>query len=104
MNVGKGRILWAALLAAAILQGESALAGEQKGQQQDRLARMQENLQLSDEQVAEIRRIRENGGSREEFFAVLTEEQHEKLRANRAERKGRKGGERSRQGQSESQQ
>ena len=39
---------------------------------------MQAHLELSDEQVAEMRRIREDGGSREEVRAVLTEEQQAK--------------------------
>ena len=40
-----------------------------------RLSRMQEHLQLSDEQVEQMREIHAQGGGREEIRSVLTEEQ-----------------------------
>ncbi len=46
-----------------------------------RAERMKAHLGLSDEQAAEIKSIREAGGSREEVRAVLTEEQQEKFDA-----------------------
>ncbi|NIP19293.1 MAG: hypothetical protein GWM87_14880 [Xanthomonadales bacterium] len=59
----------------------------------DRMARMQEHLGLSDEQVEQIREIRENGGTREDFEGVLTEEQRELMRERRSEMQGeRRGG------------
>jgi Spy/CpxP family protein refolding chaperone len=57
----------------------------------DRLARMQEHLDLSDEQVEKIRQIRESGGGREEIHAVLTEEQQAKLQERRDRARGRGG-------------
>jgi Spy/CpxP family protein refolding chaperone len=57
----------------------------------DRLARMQEHLDLSDEQVEKIRQIRESGGGREEIDAVLTEEQQAKLQERRDQMKGQGG-------------
>ena len=44
-----------------------------------RMERMQQHLELSDEQVAEMRRIREEGGGREEVRGVLTDEQRDKF-------------------------
>jgi Spy/CpxP family protein refolding chaperone len=62
----------------------------------DRMALMQKNLGLNDEQVAQIRQTRDNGGSREEILAVLTDEQRALLKERRAQMKGqgRKGGRR----------
>jgi len=55
----------------------------------DRMARMQQNLGLSDQQVAQIRQIRDSGGSKEEILAVLTEDQLELMKKRRAEMKGK---------------
>ena len=44
-----------------------------------RMERMQQHLELSDEQVAEMRRIREEGGGREEVRALMTDEQRDKF-------------------------
>ena len=70
-------------------------ADDEKGEQDsgDRMAKMQQNLGLTDEQVAEIRHIRDNGGSKEEIMAVLTEEQLAMMKERRAQikDKGRKG-------------
>ena len=57
------------LSATAHAQVEGKLAGA------DQLARMQKNLGLSDEQVAQLHELRERGGSREEVRAVFTDEQ-----------------------------
>jgi len=54
----------------------------------DRMAQMQERLGLSDEQVEQLRQIRENGGSREEMKAVFTEEQHAMMKERRAQKGG----------------
>jgi len=58
-------------------QAQGQRHGQGHGQQGsgDRLARMQRNLGLTDDQVKQMREIRERGGSREEMRAVLTEEQ-----------------------------
>jgi hypothetical protein len=53
---------------------------------------MQEHLQLSDQQVTEIRSIREAGGGREEVFSVLSDTQRAQLEEHRAMHKGRHGG------------
>lgn len=45
--------------------------------------RMQDQLGLTDEQVKEMRTIRDAGGSREEMNAVLTSEQQSKAAAHR---------------------
>jgi Spy/CpxP family protein refolding chaperone len=45
----------------------------------ERMDRMKEHLELTDEQVEQMREIREQGGSREEAHAVLTDEQQAKL-------------------------
>ena len=55
----------------------------------DRMARMQQNLGLSDQQVAQIRQLRDNGGSKEEILAVLTDDQLEIMKKRRAEMKGK---------------
>ena len=69
-------------------------ADDEEGKQDsgDRMAKMQRNLGLSDGQVAEIRRIRDSGGSKEEIMAVLTEEQLASMKERRAQikDKGRK--------------
>ena len=55
-----------------------------KGKFAKRLTRMQQHLNLSDEQVAQIQAIREDGGSRDEVHSVLTEEQLTQLEEKRA--------------------
>ena len=59
----------------------------------DRMAKMQKNLGLTDQQVSQMRRIRDEGGSREEILAVLTNNQLAIMKQRRAEMKskGRKG-------------
>ena len=52
---------------------------EMKAPRGERMSRMQQHLDLSDAQVAQMKEIREQGGSREEIHAVLTQEQQEKL-------------------------
>jgi len=57
---------------------DSGTASEQTADQPaggDRLERMQKRLGLSDEQVSQLREIRQRGGSREEIRAVFTDEQ-----------------------------
>ena len=83
------QLIW--ILTAALFAGP-ALAEGQGGKRGDRFARMQEHLQLSDEQVAEMRSIRENGGSRGEVYAVLNDTQRAQLEEHRANHKGRHGG------------
>jgi len=76
---------------AALLSTGVAAAG--KGQplteeeRAARLERMKSHLELTDDQVAEIRRIREEGGGREQVRAVLTEEQQARWKAQRKQHK-----------------
>lgn len=64
----------------------AAIAKEEKpGMTDRRLTKMQEQVQLSDEQVAKMREIRESGGNRSEMRAVLTEEQAAQLKQLRME-------------------
>jgi Spy/CpxP family protein refolding chaperone len=55
----------------------------------DSLARMQRNLGLTDEQVRQIREIRDRGGSGEEIRAVLTEEQRVMMQERRRQAQAR---------------
>lgn len=56
-----------------------------------KLERMQNNLELTDEQVAQMRDIRQAGGSREEMHAVLNSEQQTKAAKLRETHKGKSG-------------
>jgi len=47
----------------------------------EQLSKMQEQSQLSDEQVAKMRQIREEGGSRKDMRAVMTDEQKKQAQA-----------------------
>jgi len=90
--------LFVFLLMASTAYSGQAGQGNDKGTrgggqgQGQRMARMQENLDLSQEQMEQIRSIRENGGSREDFRAVLNDEQRTKLDEHRAARQGQGGG------------
>ncbi len=64
----------------------ATFAGHDEGKRGgDRMARMQEHLSLSDDQMKQIREIRENGGSREEMRAVFTDEQRALMKERRAQ-------------------
>jgi Spy/CpxP family protein refolding chaperone len=52
-------------------------------------AQMQQALGLTEQQVAEIQEIRQDGGSREDIRAVLTSEQQSKLETMRGSRAGK---------------
>ncbi len=69
-------------LAALIIASPLASAGEGqgKGRHQQRAAHMQEKFGVTDEQLAEMRRIRQEGGSREEIRQVLTEDQRRQMK------------------------
>lgn len=69
----------------------SELKGSRGGAAGDGLERMKRHLQLSDEQAAEMKKIREEGGSREDMLKVLTPEQQEQLQHAEKRRKGKKG-------------
>lgn len=80
------------ILALAIASGATLADDEvvKKGEG-DQMARMQQNLGLSDRQVEQIRQIRDNGGNRKEILAVLTDEQLALMKKRRAEMKGKGG-------------
>ena len=65
------------------------LRKSRKGDHAQRISRMQEHMGLSDEQVAQMQEIREQGGSREDMQAVLTEEQQAKLAEKRSAHKSK---------------
>lgn len=73
------------------------------GDPEERLERMRHHLGLTDEQVAEMRAIRESDATREEqrdrMRAVLTEEQREKMARHRAMRQQHGGPHKPRYGQ-----
>ena len=73
------------LLFTVAAQGGEANKGQGGERGGDRLARMQQHLGLSDDQVSQIRDIRANGGGREEVSQVLTEEQRTQLEEHRSE-------------------
>jgi Spy/CpxP family protein refolding chaperone len=79
------------------LQKQGQSQGKGHGQQGsgDRIARMQKNLGLTSEQVAQMHEIRERGGGSEEMRAVLTEEQKVIMRERRRQAKEQKQGGRS---------
>jgi len=78
------------ILGMAMASGAIFADGEEGKQGDgDRMARMQQNLGLSDGQVVQIRHIRDNGGSKEEILAVLTDEQLALMKQRRAQMKGK---------------
>ncbi len=90
-----------ALAGALILSPlASAERGEGQGRgehHQKRAQHMQQQFGVTDEQLAEMRQIRQNGGSREDMRAVLSAEQREQMRSWREQNprggKHRRGGE-----------
>jgi len=61
---------------------------EQTDEREERQARMQEHLGLSDEQKTKMAEIRKQGGSREDMRAVLTPQQQAKFDAMRNQHQG----------------
>lgn len=76
---------------AAFLSTVVAAAGKGQPPTEEELAarleRMKSHLELTDEQVSEIQRIRAEGGGREQVRAVLTEEQQARWKAQRKQQK-----------------
>jgi Spy/CpxP family protein refolding chaperone len=60
------------------------------GKHEQRKAHIHKELKLSDEQVQQMREIRESGGTRQEIQSVLTPEQQEKMASIRANNEGRR--------------
>ena len=63
------------ILALAVVSAATFAGDKEANRGGDRMARMQEHLGLSDEQMQQMREIRENGGGREEMRTVFTDEQ-----------------------------
>jgi molybdenum-dependent DNA-binding transcriptional regulator ModE len=59
----------------------AAEENREKPSKEQRLVRMQEHLNLSDDQVEEIRSVHSNGGGRDEIGAILTDDQRGQLRS-----------------------
>ena len=64
-------------MSGAVHAGKGPPADE--AERAERMERMRAHLELSDEQVAEMQRIRAEGGGREDVREVLTDEQREKM-------------------------
>ncbi len=87
------------LALATLLVGGAPLAIAEKGEggnrgdkHERRAAHMQEQFGVSDEQLSQMREIRENGGSREDVRGVLTDDQRAQMKAWRQEHgRGHKG-------------
>jgi TolA-binding protein len=77
--------------------GQDQGKGKSHGQQgsAERIARMQKNLGLTNDQVKQMLEISERGGSREEMRSVLTDEQKVIMRERRRQAKEQKQGGRS---------
>ena len=84
------------LTAGAALAGHGGQLSEEE--RAERMARMKAHLELSDEQVAEMKQIRADGGNREDIRAVLSDEQAEKWDAARQKHR-QKGGKKHGKGQ-----
>lgn len=90
-------ILSALLLIAMAVTADARGRGGQDGKGYggsggiDRQAQFQQKLNLSDEQISQMREIRLNGGTREEMHSVLNDKQRALVNEHRGEMKGRRG-------------
>jgi hypothetical protein len=67
---------------------QKARAKEQKSTMTDeQLSKLQKQVQLSDQQMSKMRKIREDGGTRKEIFAVLSNEQKAQLKEDKKNKK-----------------
>jgi Spy/CpxP family protein refolding chaperone len=79
--------LFAATVHAAQNQSDDRQGNASKKQ---RSAQMRKELNLTDAQVAEMKKIRQNGGTKEDMRAVLTDEQRAKVDSMREQAKARR--------------
>lgn len=84
----KTLVITLGLLLAPITVLAEPPEGRQGGDRAQHRARMQQELGLSEEQVQQMREIREQGGSREDMQSILTDEQQGKMQEMRANNKG----------------
>lgn len=102
MNKTLISLLVAAVVAAplAFAEGKNKQGGEHRNKQ--RAAHMQEQFGVSDDQLSQMREIRDDGGSREDVRAVLTDDQRSQMRQWRKDNpRGGKGSHHQRHGGSE---
>ena len=85
-----GILLISLLVATAHAAQERAGQGQGNPQKRERAAKMRQELGLSEAQLAQMKKIRENGGGREEIRAVLTDEQRAKVDEFQAQAKSRR--------------
>jgi molybdenum-dependent DNA-binding transcriptional regulator ModE len=71
----------AVIMMALSLAATAEEKNRAKPTKEERLVRMQEHLNLSDDQVEEIRSVHSNGGGRDEVSAILTDDQREQLKS-----------------------
>lgn len=86
----------ASLGAGTALAGKGGYGQLSEEERAQRMQRMKSHLELSDEQVEQMKQIRADGGGREEIRAVLTDEQARKWDEAR-KRHGQKGGKKHRE-------
>lgn len=67
------------LLIAVLVASPMSFAKGNPEQRKERAAQIQEKFGITEEQAAEMRRIRANGGTREEARGVLTDEQRQEM-------------------------
>lgn len=81
MNKTITAVIAAALVAAPLAFAEGKGNGQKGGEHRakHRAAHMQEQFGVSDEQLAQMREIRSNGGSREDVRAVLSDDQRSQM-------------------------
>ena len=82
---------FAAIVVLVMLSATAHAQAEGKLDGADQLTRMQKNLGLSDEQVAQLHELRERGASREDVRAVFTDEQWAQMQERRRQAKARRG-------------
>jgi hypothetical protein len=81
------------LLAAGAAWAERPDGGQHsQDKRAERMAHMQQQLGLSDDQVAQMKDIRSNGGSREDMRAVLSDDQQAQMKELRKQRQAKQDG------------
>ena len=76
----------ALILTLVSLATPLAAAEDKKLMSDARLEKIQKQLELSDDQISEMKNIKDNGGTRKEIRAVLTKEQRMQLKEAKAKR------------------
>ena len=84
------------ILLLAVISAPLAVLAEDKKKPitDEKMEKMQQRLELTDEQLAEMRKIRDDGGSNKEIRAVLNDEQKaqaQEMKKKRKEKSGEEG-------------